>query len=89
MSMKRLDLPSGNWWELVDMPLWKHFRALEGLGNLAAIDALLVSITVAWSFPEEVSIEALGEREARDMIPVLQYLQEHVLPFAQTIGQSL
>ena len=83
-TIRRVDLPSGGWWELETKPRWKHFRewsfdvgALSG--SVALGDRVLVSLTPAWSFQEKVCLESLCLRDVADTAAVLEVLQREVL----------
>lgn len=88
-DVKRVDLPSGGWWELAARPLWRQIRLWlddEGSGNLVA--QALVSLTTNWSFPEAVSETALLSRDDEDITAVLEVLNHEVLPAACLGGSS-
>ena len=78
---RRVDLPSGGWWELTARPLWRHVRPWigdESRGSL--ISRALVSLTRDWSFQEAVSETALLARDDEDIAAVLEVLNREVLP---------
>ena len=91
-TVKRLDLPSGGWWELETWPRWKHVRELLVLfpvgGQPAGgpydqsglVDRLLVSLTVAWSFGEPVSLTSLARRDTGDVSTAMELLKHEVAP---------
>ncbi len=79
----RVELPSGGWWELESRPRWKHVRkraseaGRPGAGETA--DRALVSLTVAWSFEDEVCVSALSRRSPRDLTSAFGALHDRVL----------
>ena len=81
----RIDLPSGGWWEIAIRPLWTHIQQWAAVGqdqrgDLDTVGRALVSLTVAWSFREEPSAEALALRDDDDIIAVLEAFQRDVIP---------
>ena len=78
-SVKRIELPSGRWWEVEERPRWKHLRAMADLpdsdaagqanGDLA--DETLAVLTKAWGFEEPVCAASVGKREPDDVAAVL------------------
>ena len=81
----RIDLPSGGWWEISTRPLWRHVRkwAADGEGQFDDADLFeraLASLTTAWSFGEEVSVEALAQRDEDDLMVALEAFQREVMP---------
>ena len=88
----RINLPSGGWWDIQTRPLWKHLcdwalEAQEGQDATGLIERALVSLTTAWSFDDEVCPEALAERQADDLIAVLEAFHREVVPLLR--GDSL
>ena len=84
-SVKRIELPSGGWWEIVTRPLWGHVRQWSAAsqrqdGSSVLVELALVSITAAWSFREKVSIEAMAQRDPEDLLAVLQVFHREVVP---------
>lgn len=80
-AVKRIALPSGGWWELRLRPLWRHVRqwmAADGAPGL--VEQALASLTAAWSFPEEVSADAVRLRHPGDMAAALEVMLQEVIP---------
>ena len=79
----RVELPSGGWWELESRPRWKHVREWASeVGRLGAgevADRVLVSLTAAWSFGDEVGVSALSRRSPRDLTAAFEALHDRVL----------
>ena len=78
--VKRIELPSGRWWEIEKRPRWKHLRAMAGQsgagetgqadrGELA--DETLAVLTKAWGFEEPVCPASVRNREPDDVAAVL------------------
>ena len=79
--VKRIELPSGRWWEIEKRPRWKHLRAMGGQsrrrsetgqadrGELA--DETLAVLTKAWGFEEPVCPASVRNREPDDVAAVL------------------
>ena len=84
-AVKRINLPSGGWWKILTRPLWEHVSqrsaACQGRGdNPDLVGPVLVSLTAAWSFPEDVSLEALAQRDVDDLVTVLEFFRREVVP---------
>lgn len=67
-------------------------EAEEGTGNpqadgMEATFRGLAALTERWSFPEEVSVEAIGERDLEDLITVLEVVNRRVLPLFARLGK--
>lgn len=82
-TVARIPLPSGGWWELETAPRWKHLRgwvddvAPTPVGGLA--ERVLMSLTVEWSFPEQVTMESLALRDLADTAAAMDVLRARVL----------
>jgi len=96
-DVERIVLPDSGWWDLNSNPDWntiKAFRAkLTALGDIddagaEIIDMALVEFTDGWSFPEPVTLEAIGTRRASDLIPVMEVVSEKLVPLLQALGES-
>ena len=92
---KRIELPEGNWWELVANPRWKEIKAFrlaviaaqaEGGSGDQIIDLYLETFTEAWSFPEEINADGIGERETAELIPVLTVVNQVLSPLLKALG---
>ncbi len=92
-TVKRLRLPSGGWWDIETRPRWRHVRewfSMNGAYQSESpagtadgpdlADRALASLTVAWSFPEDVSVSSLPHRDPRDTLAALELLEAEVLP---------
>ena len=90
-TVKRIELPSGGWWEIETRPRWRHAREwAAGLrhgpkasdhGEGGLIDRVLVSLTSSWSFPLPVNLTSLDGIDAEDVIAVLELVRREVAPF--------
>ena len=80
MDVKRIELPSGRWWEIEGRPRWKHLREMtrlrggdtggeESVGGLA--EEALAVLTTAWGFEEPVCPESVRNREPGDLAAAL------------------
>lgn len=83
-TVKRINLPSGGWWEIETRPLWRHVRewADETQGRhtgLELAEHALASLTPGWSFAEEISQEAVSRRDVDDLIAVLEVFHGEVV----------
>jgi hypothetical protein len=83
-AIKRVQLPSGGWWEVQTRPLWRHVwqwssegRHLDGSPSL--IDLALLSLTAAWSFGEEITFESLARRDESDLLAVYRVLCSEII----------
>lgn len=85
MTTKRITLPSGGWWEFNPRPLWKHLRHWASHDSEAdLVERALASLTVAWSFPEQVSPEALACLGAEDRIAMLDAFHREISPYLRS-----
>ena len=78
-TVKRIELPSGRWWEIEERPRWKHLRAMadrpdsdtagQADGDLA--EEMLALLTTGWGFEEPVCPASVRNREADDLAAAL------------------
>jgi hypothetical protein len=96
-AVRRIDVPSGGWWEVETRPLWRHVRewregAHHNDGGL--VDRVVVSLTTAWSFDLPVELDSLALVDADDVGVVLEVLVEQVAKLSglverKTIAEEL
>lgn len=94
-EIRRVELPSGGWWDLETEPTWGEVidyqaEALSRLSSEGDEDdpAVLVGLsnlpllrfTRAWSFPEQINEDTLRQRSALDLVPVLEVVNSHLRP---------
>ena len=83
-DLTRVDLPSGGWWDILCRPTWRHvqgWRADDDRSSEAGlVDRALVSLTIAWSFREPVTVQALACRDAADVFAAMECFEHAVLP---------
>ena len=94
----RIQLPDGNWWDILTKPKWKHIkdlrRSLQAPAGDAELDedqaanAALVHFTVAWSFPDDIDNAGLEERDLSDLIQALQLVNEKLSPIFEAMSGS-
>ena len=80
----RLEIPSGGWWEIDTAPRWGAIRNIDQTQGDAS---LLAAVTVAWSFDEPVSAEAVNNRETPDVLMALEVVFEKILPLFERLLQ--
>lgn len=87
-DIKRVELPSGGWWDLRKPTKWSdHVKWTEILLNRTGdndprlSDKILIAFTEAWSFEAEPSIEAMDDLDIDDVIAAYEAYDEHVAPF--------
>ena len=88
--VKRIELPSGGWWEIETRPRWRHVRewsvglrdgaGASELGESDLIDRVLVSLTSSWSFPLPVDLASLDGLDVEDVSAVLELVKREVAP---------
>ena len=97
----RLDLPSGNWWEVEVQPRWGEMmkirremvRITESDGeDEEALTAIMTSLTRAWSYqngagPLPISIDAVNDMDLMDAAEVMHLVNERVLPLLTAVGE--
>ena len=81
--LRRVDLPSGGWWEIVTRPRWKHLRQWVEADGDDLVDRALLSLTTAWSFGQDISLASLRQREPRDLVAILKTFREEVIPWLE------
>ncbi|MCH8165384.1 MAG: hypothetical protein IH889_07225 [Planctomycetes bacterium] len=84
-GLTRIRLPSGGWWEFFTRPRWRHVRewqsqCVEGSGSVSP-EGALASLTTAWSFADEVSVDAISRLDESDLIVALEAFHRQVVPF--------
>ena len=80
MEVRRVELPSGYWWDIRTRPTWQDICAI-GHDGQARLDELLVAMTEAWYFQEAVTLESLARRDESDVAAVVQIIHDDVLPW--------
>ena len=90
-TVRRVDLPSGGWWDLVIRPRWKHvcpllLEARDPVDPAAAdgahgclVERALVSFTAAWSFGEPVTEGSLALRDQGDVVAVMEVFGREIV----------
>lgn len=80
----RVALPSGGWWDVETRPTWGQTK--EWAPWAAGVDDLpervLAQLTLAWSFPEAVSVEALATRRPADVAAAMEAVERLVAPLS-------
>ena len=69
-SVRSLELPSGGWWVLdtrVSHRLAREISELFHGGDTTEIGHVLSCLTVAWGFDDIPSVEAVTQRDFRDI----------------------
>ena len=88
-GVRRVSLPSGGWWEILTRPLWSHLREWTACQaeqpTPRLVDRALLSLTSAWSFAEELTLEAVSSRDIADLIAVLEALQAEAWPLEDAV----
>jgi hypothetical protein len=92
-TVRRIELPSGGWWEIETRPRWKHVRGWysghpheapqsgdAGRGDPDLAERALVSLTTAWSFAEKTSLDSLAQRDVADVLTAMELLRPEVSP---------
>ena len=80
----RVNLTSGGWWELETRPRWEQMRGIltetaQGREDEAGLaEQVLLALTTAWSFTEEVSVASLARRDPRDTAAAMNVLEHEV-----------
>ena len=87
-AIRRVDLPSGGWWDLLCRPTWGHVLEWDGRRyptseEEALATRALASLTTAWSFGENISVWAIERRSDADLVAVLEVFQREVVPYVE------
>ena len=80
----RVALPTGGWWDVETRPTWAQVREWE---QWAAEDdvlpeRVLAQLTVGWSFPDAVDVEALSRRSPADVAAAMDAVERRAVPLA-------
>ncbi len=94
--IKRIELPSGGWWEIETEPKWGDIKAVlnefRKSGDSAAdvMDFVLIRFSTAWSFDDEtINLETLAKRSLEDVVPVLGEVMAKVSPLLGILGKGI
>ena len=81
-TIRHVELPSGEWWDLETRPTVRAVQRLQGLDGVAesTYEALAV-FTKAWSFPAPVTAETIQGRRFDAFLAVVQVFEGEVAPF--------
>lgn len=82
-GVRSLELPSGGWWVLdtrVSHRLAREMSALLHGGDTTAIGHVLSCMTVAWGFDDIPSVEAVTQRDFRDIEAATMVLRDELIP---------
>lgn len=94
-TVKRIDLPSGGWWEIETRPTFRDVLAMKRVesddGEIGAVDVfgVLITLTRAWSYDDPISSDIFLDLKADDerlddLVPVMRFFQSDVVPFLGT-----
>ena len=99
----RLDLPSGNWWEVEIRPKWGEMmkirremvriQAADGPDE-AQLTAIMASVPRAGSYtngsedtPLPISIASVNDMDLLDAAEVMHTVNERVIPLLTAVGE--
>ena len=92
-NVKRINLPSGGWWEIVMRPKVRHSamirRAMEYDDGTAEFRALAV-LTTAWSYDAPVSADYILDMDLEtlaDLEAVVAVFTSEVVPFLEASAE--
>ena len=97
----RLDLPSGNWWEVEVQPRWGEMMKIRremvritdtGGEDEDQLTAIMTLLTHSWSYqngsgPLPISIDAVNDMDLVDAAEVMHLVNERVLPLLTAVGE--
>ena len=97
----RLDLPSGNWWEVEVQPRWGEMMRIRremvritdtGGEDEDQLTSIMASLTRAWSYlngdgPLEITIDAVNGMDLVDAAEVMHLVNDRVLPLLTAVGE--
>ena len=96
--VKRFELPSGGWWELIVRPTWGDMKPItaklrsaqmDGAEQEDQLDVIIAALTTAWSFDEDVEADTIANRQMADLIPVMKVVVDEIVPLFQTLTGSV
>ena len=94
MEIKRIDLPSGGWWDLMCKPTWREFREIQA--KLQAIagkpdfeEQSLAIFTSAWSFDKPITDDYISSLDALDVAKAMEFMATEIAPFFIQANSSL
>ncbi len=99
----RLELPSGNWWEVETRPKWgemmkirrEMLRITEADGeDEEQLTQVMTMLTRDWSYTNgtadtklEISVESVNEMDLLDAAEVMHTVNEQVIPLLTAVGE--
>ncbi len=86
-SVRRLELANGGWWDIETRPTMREFmkiqEIIEAASDEQAAFEVLAYLTKGWSFPEEVSAEAVMDRHVDELVDAMTVFTTDVGPFLE------
>ena len=100
-TLKRVELPSGGWWEIETRPNWGEMmqirRILVEMGDEGAegedfLTTVMAMLTRAWSYqdetgPLEVSVETINGLDIMDASEIMYEVNETVIPLLNKVAE--
>lgn len=92
-SIRRLELPNGAWWDIETRPTVRQFERIQtvmqdGAEEQAAYE-VLAYLTDAWSWPEDVNVDAIMDRRIDELIEAMQVFTLDIVPFLERVPARL
>ena len=81
----RVTLPSGGWWDVETRPAWRQVKewAPWAARDEDVAERVLAQLTLGWSFPDAVDLEALSRREPGDVAAAMSAVRQCAAPLAE------
>jgi hypothetical protein len=100
-TLKRIDLPSGNWWEIETRPKWGEMMKIrkvvvkmtdDGAEGEDFLTEVMAMLTRGWSYqngegPLEVSVESINELDLMDAAEIMHEVNEQVIPLFNKVAE--
>ena len=80
----RVALPTGDWWDVETRPTWAQVMEWErwAADGDSLPERVLAQLTLAWSFLERVSVEAISRRSSADVAAAMDAVERLAAPLA-------
>jgi hypothetical protein len=81
-TVKRIELPSGGWWDIETRPRWKHVHECENVTEWDSLKQIIAKLSTAWSFQESICPESIALRSEDDIAAMLEAFARNVSSLA-------
>lgn len=100
-TLRRIELPSGGWWEIETRPNWGEMMAIrkilvkmgdEGAEGEDYLTTVMVLLTRNWSYqneegPLEICVESINGLDIMDASEIMYEVNETVIPLLNRVAE--